>query len=77
MTSTFQVLKLLRDANPGRRITEDLIRACIRRGDAKPPGTFAGRLAWTPADIRALAAALGVTVPREVADTSSATSRTP
>lgn len=63
MISTRQLLTFLRDANPERRITEDLIRVALRRGRIPAPSTFAGRLLWTHAEARAAAKALGLNAP--------------
>ena len=65
MLSTAQVLKLLAQANPDRRITEDTLRSCIRRGDVQLPPLFAGRYAWSPDDVTKLARALGLEPPRD------------
>ena len=62
MRSTKAVLDALRAANPDIVISEDRIRHAIRRGDVTPC-SFAGRLAWTAADVAALAAALGLVLP--------------
>ena len=63
MYSTREVLQLLRDANCNKTIREEWIRRAIRREDAVPSATFAGRLAWTRSDIVRLAGALGLTPP--------------
>ncbi len=67
MQSTREVIALLSDANPCVQVTEDRIRHALRRGDIQPPSTFAGRLAWTPEDILALAKALGLKAPQTAA----------
>lgn len=65
MLSTAQVLKLLAQANPARRVTEDTLRSCIRRGDVQLPPLFAGRYAWSSDDVAKLARALGLETPRD------------
>ena len=63
MFSTRQVLALLREANPGRNLTEDGIRNAIRRGRIREPDRFAGRLIWSRHDIEELAAVLRLKTP--------------
>lgn len=66
MQSTQQVLRALRHANPGVRLTEHRIRAAIRRGDVPTPPTFAGSYTWSGASVAELAAALGLRTPSGV-----------
>ena len=63
MYSTREVIRYLREANTGQGITEEQIRRAIRDETITPPGTFAGRLAWSPDDVRALAKALDLRAP--------------
>ena len=63
MFSTRSVLELLRRANPGRAVTEDLLRSAVRRDRFAPPPRLSGRFIWSLADIRRLAEALGLTGP--------------
>lgn len=77
MKSTAEILRLLRAANPGRHVTEDLVRACLRRGDVAPPCLFAGRYAWAPSDVQALAAALRLHFPGGPWDVAPAPARSP
>lgn len=65
MLSTAHVLRILAKANPDRRITEDTLRSCIRRGDVQLPPLFAGRYAWSSDDVAKLARALGLEPPRD------------
>jgi hypothetical protein len=65
MLSTKEVIRALQDANPRRAVSEDTVRVAIRRGKVKSPSTFAGRLAWTSADVAALAKALGLRAPAQ------------
>lgn len=60
MLSTRQVLKLLRDRNPDKVITEERIRRALRKEKLPPPVQFAGRLAWSKADVVRLAKVLGL-----------------
>ena len=63
MYSTREVLRHLREANPEQDLTEEQIRRTIRDEAIAPPGTFAGRLAWTVDDVHALATALDLKAP--------------
>lgn len=63
MLSTAHVLRILAKANPDRRITEDTLRSCIRRGEVQLPPLFAGRYAWSSDDVAKLARALGLEPP--------------
>ena len=63
MLSTAHVLRILAKANPDRRITEDTLRSCIRRGEVQLPPLFAGRYAWSLDDVANLARALGLNPP--------------
>ncbi len=65
MLSTRAVLRLLREINPDSRLTEERIRRVLRRGDISYPEEFAGRLAWSMADVLRLAEALGLDPPNE------------
>lgn len=62
MLSTQEVVDALRRVNPGGVITEDRIRHAIRRR-LVTPRSFAGRLAWSTADVAALAVALDLVPP--------------
>lgn len=68
MLSTREVIRALSEANPGSRVTEDAVRVAIRRGKINSPSTFAGRLIWSRSDVKALAAALGLAVPKVAAE---------
>ena len=63
MFTTRKVLALLRKANPGSVVTEDRVRHALRRGVLALPHQFAGRLAWTTAEVEALARGLGLNPP--------------
>jgi len=63
MHSTREVIGLLREANPDVLITEERIRRALRTGKIPGPSSFAGRLAWTDADVEELAASLGLRSP--------------
>ncbi|MCB9833795.1 MAG: hypothetical protein H6807_15140 [Planctomycetes bacterium] len=65
MYSTPDVILALRAANPGHDVTEDRLRGLIRRRQLSPPSTFAGRYAWTVAEIRLAAELLGLAVPTD------------
>jgi predicted ThiF/HesA family dinucleotide-utilizing enzyme len=62
MIATQEVIRDLIKANPGADITEDRVRWVKRRGLVTPE-TFAGRLAWSRADVLALAQALDLVAP--------------
>jgi hypothetical protein len=62
MFTTRDVRSFLKRSNPGIAVTEDRIRHALRRGNVAP-GSFAGRLAWSRADVVALAAALNLAPP--------------
>lgn len=69
MLSTREVISALRVANPESHISEDSVRVAIRRDKVQSPSTFAGRLAWSRADVVALAVVLGLVAPAEHAST--------
>jgi hypothetical protein len=63
MYSTQELLAALRQANPERLVTEDLIRRTIRQGLVAPPDQVAGRYIWKSDDIRLLSEALELREP--------------
>lgn len=71
MFSTRSVLELLRRANPGRAVTEDLLRSAVRRDRFAPPPRLSGRFVWSFEDIHRLAVALGLKTPKDVADATT------
>jgi hypothetical protein len=66
MLSTRDVIRALKEANPAADVSEDSVRVAIRRGKIRTPSTFAGRLAWSRADVAALALALCLTCPPDL-----------
>lgn len=77
MFSTRQVLDFLRRANPGARVSEDRLRHALRSGAVGSPCSLAGRLLWTPIDVRALATALRLNLPPRFAEAASSASGCP
>lgn len=63
MFSTADSIRLLRAANPGKRVTEDKVRHVLRRGCGPTPKSFSGRLVWSREDVGTLALALGLLAP--------------
>lgn len=72
MIPTRALIDALRRANPGAKIEEHQVRAALRWGGLPAPRLFAGRLAWTAAEARALADYLGVELPGELTEEVSA-----
>lgn len=60
---TADVLRVLREANPGEPVTETRVRSAIRRGVAPTPETRSGCYFWTWSQIRRLADALDLSIP--------------
>ncbi len=65
MITTRQLIALLRSANPHASVDEHRVRAAIRWGGVPAPRLFAGRMAWSEGDARALAEHLGLELPGE------------
>ena len=63
MFTTRDVLRLLRNSNPDATVTEERVRRALRTERAACPGMFAGRLAWSDDDVKALASCLGLRAP--------------
>ena len=63
MLSTPQLLDLLREANPRRSVTEDMIRRALRSNPHLRPSRFGHCFAWTPDQVRSLAEHLALDVP--------------
>ena len=63
MLGTSDVVRVLVRANPESNLTEDRVRWVLRRGRIPPLSRVAGRFVWSPTDIAALAAALGLVIP--------------
>lgn len=65
MIATRELIELLRRANPQALVEEHRVRAAIRWGGVPSPRLFAGRMAWSEEDARALAAHLGLELPAD------------
>jgi len=65
MITTRALIESLRQANPGAPVDEQRIRAALRWGGVPAPRLFAGRMAWSEDEARALAAHLGLQLPDE------------
>ena len=53
--STRQAVVLINQANPDHPVRDDDVRSAIRRDKLSAPALFAGRYAWTLADVQRLA----------------------
>lgn len=66
MIATRELIEILRRANPGVLVDEQRVRAALRWGGVPAPRLFAGRMAWTEENARALAEHLGLELPPEL-----------
>ena len=66
MMTTRNLIEALRKANPDDPVDEQRVRAALRWGGVPAPSLFAGRLAWTASEARALAEHLGLRLPCDV-----------
>jgi len=66
MITTRELIQTLRQANPRAVVDEQRVRAALRWGGVPAPRLFAGRMAWSEADARALAEYLGLELPAEM-----------
>ena len=63
MITTRELIEVLRRANPGAVVDEQRVRAALRWGGVPAPRLFAGRMAWSEEEVRALADYLGLELP--------------
>jgi hypothetical protein len=63
LLTTGALLRELRLANPGRKVTEHLIRYAIRSGSIPAPSLMANRFAWTAEATERIAQILGLNPP--------------
>ncbi len=63
LLSTRDTVAALRAANPGRAVSEDLIRAAIRKDLIKAPAVISGSYVWTGEEVSRLAQVLGLRSP--------------
>jgi len=66
MYSTRQVLRALRQVNPGALVTEDRLRHALRRDRVPAPPKVAGRYVWSADDVERLCDSWRLTIPESI-----------